>query len=86
MSVLSPALSLQYLADLPSLELHPASMVDILSELERNVHFDLSAAPKATELLSNYYSLYLLSLILDQDLSVVPSSCSVSKKNRKTSV
>lgn len=76
MSLLSPSLSLQYLADLSSLELHPASMVDILSELERNVHFDLNAAPRATELLSNYYSLYLLSLVLDQDLSVVPFSSS----------
>lgn len=72
MSLSSPHMSLPYLTNLCSSPLHPAAIVDILSELEAGVQFDASAASAASpdhlKLVSTYYSVYLLSLLLDADL------------------
>ncbi|KAA8896304.1 COP9 signalosome [Sphaerosporella brunnea] len=70
MSLAPPAITLPFLADLCCFtSLHPATLAETLSELEGSALMDYSSANPATlELLSTYYTVYLLSLLLDHDL------------------
>jgi hypothetical protein len=68
MSLISPTLNLSFFADLCSSNFAPATLVDTLSELEATAQLEASKAnPANLELFSTYYTVYLLSLILDND-------------------
>ena len=72
MSLSSPHLSIPYLTNLSSSTLHPEAIIDILSDLEPGVQFDASNSSTTSQdhlkLLSAYYSMYILALLLGNDL------------------
>jgi len=68
MALTTPSLSLSFLGDLCQSDMHPAILVDILSELESNAQLDKNLSPETLELLSAFYTIYLLSLLHDHDL------------------
>jgi len=58
-----------YLNDLCQTDMHPAVLVDGLSELEHSTQIDPATLnPDTLKLLSTYYTVYLLCLMHDHDL------------------
>jgi hypothetical protein len=69
MSLISHAMSPSFFADLCSSNLPADTLVDTLSELEAGAQLEAGKANPATlELFATYYTVYLLSLLLDHDL------------------
>ncbi|KAF8541966.1 hypothetical protein BDD12DRAFT_803271 [Trichophaea hybrida] len=61
--------NLQYFGTLSSSKLQPTNLVGVLSELENKTLFVETITPVSLEILSTYYTLYILSLILDHDIN-----------------
>ncbi|KAI5849036.1 COP9 signalosome [Tricharina praecox] len=70
MALATPSLSMSYFSDLCQADMHPAVLVDILSELEHNAQIDTNTLnPETLKLLSTFYTVYLLCLVHDRDLN-----------------
>ncbi|KAF8248411.1 hypothetical protein K440DRAFT_660822 [Wilcoxina mikolae CBS 423.85] len=69
MMLVSSRFNLQYFGILSSSKLQPTYMVEVLSELENNTLFVETITPVSLDILSAYYTLYILSLILDHDVN-----------------
>jgi hypothetical protein len=63
-----PQFTLEYLSALSAAGIHPATLVDVLSEFESELHIETNTRPNAPELFSAFFTIYLLSLILEHDL------------------
>lgn len=63
-----PQFTLEYLSALSAAGIHPATLVDVLSEFESELHIETNTRPSAPELFSAFFTIYLLSLILEHDL------------------
>ncbi|KAI5817095.1 COP9 signalosome [Pyronema omphalodes] len=66
---LQPQFTLEYLSQLSATGIHPTTLVEVLSEFESELHIEANTIPNAPELFSAFFTIYLLSLILEHDLN-----------------